>query len=182
MFDRIRKKRLLAESTVVLLALTAMLCLTFWRFLLPSEDENSLFFGCDYWVQQYPNIVLGREMIRDRALPFWEPYSSLGGRPAMAEPVRGYLYPPNFLLFVAGTQLSDETYQSVWVFRVLLHIAFGGVGVFLIARAWNIHFYGAFLAAILFSMSAFQQATLHLANFTDGFSLPEHRFGKRNDP
>jgi hypothetical protein len=116
------------EALAVVALLTGLLCVAFWRYLLPADNAGCLFFRCDYWVQQYPNILFGRQAVLDGAIPFWEPYSSMGGRPALAEAVRGYLYLPNILTFVAGAGLSLEAYQILWILRVLLHMAVGGRG------------------------------------------------------
>ena len=159
------------EALAVLLGLTALLCLAFWRFLLPVDNPASLFFRCDFWGQQYPNILFGRQAVLDHSLPFWEPYSNLGGRPAFAEAVRSYSYLPNLITFGIGAWLSPEAYQTFWVFRVLMHIAAGGTAVYLLMRRWTYGWAAGWLAAVLFCFAGFQQATMHLANFTDGFAL-----------
>lgn len=159
------------EIMAVLLALTGLLCLAYWRFLLPGDNPDALFFGCDYWGQQYPNILFGRQAVLDHTLPFWEPYSNLGGRPGFAEAVRSYAYLPNVITFAIGAWLTPAALQAFWVFRVLLHIAVGGTAVYLLLRRMNYGWGAGLLAGVLFSFAGFQQAAMHLANFTDGFAL-----------
>lgn len=162
---------LVLESLAVLAVLTGLLCLTYWRFLLPLANPSSVFFRCDYWVVTYPFSLLGRQSVIDWTLPLWDPYSRLGGRPGMTENIRAYFYLPNIVSYVIGSRLSAETFQRFLILRGLLQIAFGGTGVYALMRRWTFRWQSALLAAITFSLSGLMQGNVHNPFLADGFSL-----------
>ena len=114
-----------------------------------------LFFGriiftrdIAHWI--FPARWFVRESLLAGELPLWNPYQGLGF-PVLGDPLYGVFYPPNWLLLLVG---------STWVANAVtaldfLHMAWGGLGVFLVARRLRAAPLAATVAALAWSLSGY---------------------------
>jgi hypothetical protein len=97
----------------------------------------------DLTIAHWPSAeFLRQSIIQYDEIPMWNPHA-LGGTPFAADPLSGIYYPPLWLALVISPPLA---------FNILfvLHLAFAGVGVFLLARDEGASIAGALLAGIAF--------------------------------
>ncbi|HEY5119230.1 MAG TPA: hypothetical protein VII90_07215, partial [Anaerolineales bacterium] len=97
----------------------------------------------DLTVTHLPNAeFLRQSLIQYGEIPMWNP-RTLGGTPFAADPLSGIYYPPLWLALVISPPLAFNI-------LFLLHLAFAGVGSFLLARDEGASTAGALLAGIAF--------------------------------
>ncbi|MBN2576102.1 MAG: YfhO family protein [Deltaproteobacteria bacterium] len=101
-----------------------------------------------HWI--FPARAFVRATLLAGELPVWNPYQGLGF-PVLGDPLYGVFYPPNWLLLLVG---------SSWVANALgaldfSHMAWGGLGVFFLARRLRAAPLAAGIAALAWSLSGY---------------------------
>ena len=116
----------------------------------------------DFGLFSYPVASFARESFWRGELPFWNPYNNCG-LPFLAQWNTMVLYPPALLYLL--TPLS-------WGLPLfcLLHLFWGGLGMYLLARHWTNSSVGAALAGIIFAFNGltlnFLMWPSHVATFS----------------
>lgn len=116
----------------------------------------------DYGFFSYPLAHFQRECFWRGELPFWDPYNNCG-TPFLAQWNTMPLYPPAliYLTLPLGWSLS---------FFCLLHLWFGGVGMYRLARRWTGSDFAAAFAGVAFPFSGLTLNLLmwpsHIATFS----------------
>jgi hypothetical protein len=114
-----------------------------------------LFFGriiftrdIAHWI--FPARWFVRTSLLAGELPLWNPYQGLGF-PVLGDPLYGVFYPPNWLLLLAGPGWFARALSALDFF----HMAWGGAGVFLLARRLRSSPVAAAVAALAWSLSGY---------------------------
>lgn len=113
---------LLAGGALVLATLAF-----FWRSV--SGDVFQPADGGDLVSFLFPTYRFAAAELAQGRLPLWNP-TLYGGAPFISDIQAGFLYPPNFLLFLLQPNFDYTTMQ--WL--VLGHIAWAGLGMYLLLR------------------------------------------------
>jgi hypothetical protein len=95
----------------------------------------------------YPRRFVLHETWREGSIPFWNPYSFCG-TPFLADVQAGVLYPPNWVLLP-----WSPAEQLGWF--LFLHVAWGGIGVLLLARRAGAPIGIAALAGTAFGLNGY---------------------------
>ena len=115
------------------------------------------FFRSDYGVIGYPALKYLSETTTAIKLPLWNPFSNCGA-PFLAQWGTMCLYPGN-LIFIALPMP-----WSLGIF-CLLHLWFGGMGMFFLARRWLENPIAAAFAAVAFAVSGVALSCLTWPNY-----------------
>lgn len=121
----------------------------FWQITL----AQGVWFGNDIVRTYHP---LGVELLRalnEGRIPLWTT-GMYGGFPVLADAQIGALYPVNLLLFRLLPAHFALSYS------MLLHLAWAGAGMYLLARAFDLRVSAALLAGLVFSFSGFMFSRL----------------------
>jgi len=134
----------------------------FWQITL----GQGVWFGNDIARTYYPLGVELSRALNEGRLPLWT-LGMYGGFPILADAQIGALYPVNMLLF---RFLSP---QFALAYSMLLHFAWGAVGMYLFARACGLRPASAMLAGLVFSFNGFMFSRLeHATVLTTSTWLP----------
>jgi hypothetical protein len=116
----------------------------------------------DFGLFSYPNAFFQRECFWRGELPFWNPFNNCGV-PFLAQWNTMALYPPALIYLLLPLQWSLS-------FFCLVHVLWGGLGMYLLARRWTNHSLGAAVAGIIFSFNGLTSNFLmwpsHVATFS----------------
>jgi hypothetical protein len=108
----------------------------------------------DLLITHLPNaLYTQRALIEWHQVPFWSP-AILSGYPFAANPLSGLWYLPGWLTVLLPTALGFNL-------AVLIHLLFGGIGLYLFLRSENVATMPALLGAVLFE--ALPKSVAHLA-------------------
>src|SRR6266481_472409 len=123
------------------LILGALVFVSFPQVLLGLET----FVFRDFGLFGYPLAYFQRQCFWRGELPFWNPYNNCGV-PFLAQWNTMSLYPPAliYLLLPLGWSLS---------FFCLLHLFFGGMGMYALAYRWTNDRLGASVAGLVFAFN-----------------------------
>lgn len=121
--------------------LAVLFLLTFPDFFLLHQT----FVYRDFGAFGYPLAFQVQESWREGVIPLWNPYNNCG-LPFLAQWNTMALYPPSLFYVVLPVE------WSVGLFCIL-HLYFGGLGMFHLARRWTGHDLGAALAGVAFAFS-----------------------------
>jgi hypothetical protein len=117
-----------------------------------------LFFGriiftrdIAHWI--FPARWFVRTALLAGELPLWNPYQGLGF-PVLGDPLYGVFYPPNWLLLLVGPAWFARALSALDFF----HMAWGGAGVFVLARRLRGSPVAASIAALAWSLSGYMTA------------------------
>ncbi len=135
-------------------ALGALVLAMFWRLL-----AGRVLFERDIAVLFHPQAEAFFTAIRQGSWPLWNPYPGFG-EPMLANANTQVLYPPTWLLLL----LPPATYYSVYV---LLHLVFGGLGLYALARHLGLSRPAALTGAGVFLVGG---PTLSLINVWNHFA------------
>lgn len=135
---------LLAAGALVLATLAF-----FWRTV--SGDVFQPADGGDLVSFLYPTYRFAAAALARGELPLWNPHL-YGGAPFIADIQAGFLYLPNLLLFLLWPDFPYSTMQ--WL--VLGHLAWAGVGMYVLARTLTWPDHPVSRLAALFAGLAFQ--------------------------
>lgn len=116
----------------------------------------------DFGLFSYPNAFFQRECFWRGELPFWNPFNNCGV-PFLAQWNTMALYPPALIYLLLPLQWSLS-------FFCFVHVFWGGFGMYLLARHWTNHSFGAAVAGIIFSFNGLTSNFLmwpsHIATFS----------------
>jgi hypothetical protein len=116
--------------------------------LLPGINDFAYPLGSSYSdiaISHYPNLIFLRESLADGGgIPFWS-NTILSGYPFAANPLSGLWYPPGWLLLLLPLPLGINL-------LVMLHLLWGGVGVFLLLRKRELDVLPAATGAVTFEL------------------------------
>jgi hypothetical protein len=130
--------------------------LTPWRFALllalcAFASFPQIFLGSQTFVYRdfgyftYPAASFARECFQRGEFPLWNPYNCCG-IPFLAQWNTAALYPPSLIY------LTLPLSWSLGVFQVL-HLVFGGLGMFFLARRWTNNSFAAAVAGVVFAFN-----------------------------
>ncbi len=137
--------------------LALLIAATFPGILIGS----STFVVRDFGMFSYPVAYFHRESFWRGELPFWNPYSNCGV-PFLAQWNTLALYPPSLIYLLLPLAWSLPLF-------CLIHVFWGGMGMYFLARRWTNNCLGAGLAGIIFSFNGLSLNFLmwpsHIATF-----------------
>jgi hypothetical protein len=114
-------------------------------------DEPGFGFGGDAVNTMYPWLKTSVTLISKGELPVWTPYEGLG-RPLYSNIQAAPFYPPTWLLaFITGENLSFFVFQLY----LLCHLGIGGLGIYFLAKNFELSLFSSFAAAIVFMGGGF---------------------------
>src|SRR5208282_4116089 len=129
-----------ADLGAVLL-LVASLVGMFWRVVFTS----AMFFYRDVYNYTFPSARFIHDLCRQGFLPYWNPYLNYG-QPVLANPNLLFFYPFTLLIVLLPIDIA-------FTMHFLVHFAWTGIGVYVLARSWGQTSGGAFFAALVFMFS-----------------------------
>jgi hypothetical protein len=118
-----------------------------WAASASAEERAGPSHNPDCNLSYYPRRAVMHDAWKDGVLPYWNPYSFCGA-PFLADPQVGVFYPANWLLvpFDPGRQLG---------YFLFLHVAWGGIGVWLLARRFTTNAAVAVAAGCAFAVNGY---------------------------
>jgi hypothetical protein len=119
------------------------------------------FLWNDFIEQNFPYRLFSAVSLKQGEFPFWNPYV-FSGMPFLADVQAAVLYPFNLILtlFASREWLSPLLVE----YQIVLHIALGGIGLWLLCRALGCGGWGAILASITFMFCGFLTTHIFHAN------------------
>jgi len=105
------------------------------------------FVARDYGFFAYPLTLFQKQCLWRGELPFWDPYNNCGV-PFLAQWNTLPFYPPSLLYLVFPLAWSLSCFS-------LLHLWFGGFGMFFLARRWTGNGFAAAFAGTAFAFNGF---------------------------
>ena len=132
----------------------------FWRTL--SGDVFQPADGGDLVSFLFPTYRFAAEQIRHGLLPLWNPHL-YGGAPFISDIQAGFLYPPNFLLFLLKPDFDYAALQ--WM--SIGHLYWAGLGMYVLLRGLKVGAEPLSRPAALLGAVAFQYSDallIHLGN------------------
>jgi len=116
----------------------------FWPHL-----SGSAFLWEDFREFTYPNWVFAARSVVSGVVPYWNPFT-FNGMPFTADLQVGFYYPVNLLMF-----LTSGGTLGVWMsqFVIIVHYPLAMIGMWLLARALRVGFWGATLAGIAYGLT-----------------------------
>jgi hypothetical protein len=123
----------------------AILCLTYLPLFL---GQIICFRDIAHW--SFPARAFLRQSLLAGEIPGWNPYQALGF-PVFADPLYGVFYPPNWLFLLVG----PDQVASLVNWQSFFHMAWGGLGVCLLARRLRASTAGTAIAGIAWSLSGY---------------------------
>ena len=96
----------------------------------------------DIAISHYPNAIYLKETLRSGNLPWWSP-AILSGYPFAANPLAGLWYPLGWLALLFPLPLGFNV-------LIILHLLWGGLGMYLLLRAENLSHRASLLGALAF--------------------------------
>ena len=107
-------------------------------FAYPLRSEYS-----DLVITHYPNAVYIRNAIlEDRSIPLWS-QSIFSGYPFHADPLTGYLYPPNWITYILPLPFAFNA-------LIFAHILGGSIGLYIFLRYKKLSRWSAVAGALAF--------------------------------
>jgi hypothetical protein len=127
----------------------------YWRFRITGGPNWQLLTN-DISFEHYPMVSYGFGLLRDGRLPVWNPFE-LCGSPFLAVPYVGIFYPGNLpYLFLDAATAIEVVY--------VLHVAFAGFCMWLLARTVDLGRAGAWAAAATVMWSGAMMSGAQLPN------------------
>ncbi len=113
----------------------------FWKVVFTS----AMFFYRDIYNYTFPSARFIHDLCRRGFLPYWNPYLNYG-QPVLANPNLLFFYPFTLLIVLFPV---DGAFTAHFV----VHFAWAGIGVYVLARSWGQSWRGALFAALFFTLS-----------------------------
>ncbi|MGA3324789.1 MAG: hypothetical protein ABSF45_09970 [Terriglobia bacterium] len=113
----------------------------FWKVVFTS----AMFFYRDVYNYTFPSARFIHDLCRQGFLPYWNPYLNYG-QPVLANPNLLFFYPFTLLIVLLPIDIA-------FTMHFLVHFAWAGIGVYVLARSWGQTYGGAFFAALVFMFS-----------------------------
>lgn len=123
------------------LVLAVLIFIPFWNVLLGLDT----FAVRDFGLFSYPVAFFQRQCFWQGELPWWNPLSCCG-LPFLAQLNTLALYPPSLIYLLLPLSRSLP-------FFCLLHVFWGGMGMYFLARRWTGSQAGAALAGVIFAFN-----------------------------
>jgi hypothetical protein len=134
-----------------LLLLAAALIVAFPQVALGLHT----FFYRDFGALGYPGAIFMRDSLLRGELPLWNPYSHCGV-PYLAQ--MGQWYPPAWLCYFLPLPWAEN-------FSMLVHLWFGGFGMFWLLRRWGVGNFAAAFAGFAFLFNGVSLSCLLWGNY-----------------
>jgi membrane protein YfhO len=128
-------------SMLAAVSLLALAVAPFWK----AVAGYGVLFRRDIGMVWYPLVASFVRCAADGSWPLWDAYRGFG-QPLLADPRAEVLYPPTWLTLA----MSAGTYYTLFV---VAHVAFSGLGLYLLARRWRLSPLGSFGAAAAWVLS-----------------------------
>ena len=125
------------------LALIVAVLLTYWPLL-----AGQIVFLRDTALWVFPARWFVRQSLLAGEFPAWNPYQGLGF-PLLADPLYGVFYPPHWLFLL----VPDGMVAHLASWLSLAHLAWGGIGMVLLARRLSATPLGAAVAGVSWALS-----------------------------
>jgi hypothetical protein len=138
----------LADSLI----LVGLCVLFFWRDLTPRLVDRQQFRLGDFAYQYYAPATYAADRLHTGQLPLWGP-ATFGGHPFVADIQNAVFYPPR-LLTIALTLGHGFPYRALEM-EALAHFLVIAISTYLLARRLTGSRAGGFVAAIVFTFSAY---------------------------
>jgi hypothetical protein len=129
-----------------------------WFLLVLASLYLPLFLGriiftrdIAHWI--YPARHFVQRSLLNGELPLWNPFEGLGF-PVLGDPLFGVFYPPSWLLLLVGSSWLANAVSAL----DFLHMAWGGLGVFFLARRLRARPLAALVAGLGWSLSGYMTA------------------------
>lgn len=139
------------------LILAVLVVIPFWKVLVGAAT----FAVRDFGLFSYPNAFFQRECFWNGGLPWWNPYNCCG-LPFLAQFNTLALYPPALIYLLLPLAWSLP-------FFCLLHLYWGGMGMYFLAARWTGSRAGGALAGVAFAFNGltlnFLMWPSHIATF-----------------
>ncbi len=129
-----------SDLGAIALLIAAVIAL-FWRVVFTS----AMFFYRDIYNYTFPSARYIHDICRQGFLPYWNPYLNYG-QPLLANPNLLFFYPFTILIVLFP---ADAAFTA----HFLIHFAWAGIGVYVLARTWGQTWSGALFAALFFMLS-----------------------------
>lgn len=131
------------RKTLIVLILLAPLFLwipQIFNFAYPLNSDYS-----DLTITHFPNLVFLRQSINTyQEIPLWS-NTILSGYPFASNPLSGLWYPPGWLLLILPLPLGFNI-------LILLHLFWGGIGMYCFLRKNNFGEYPSLIGALIFEL------------------------------
>lgn len=134
--------------------LAAAIALFWWRLWIPL-DAGRMYFSGDILIKDYPLRMGLFRILREGAVPFWDPWQ-FGGWPGLANCEAGVFYPPNWLLIFFVNKPEAAFMVSQWL--VLGHFFIAGLGACALSRHYGLSGHAAAFAGTAFALCGFHSA------------------------
>ncbi len=118
-----------------------------------GRAHERMYLAGDLEDSYYPDLRVIELALFDGQFPLWNPYDR-AGYPFAADPQPGVLYPLNWLLAAIG-HLQGGVSLGLTHFKVLLHIAIAGLGMYLFMRERKQPEPAAAVAAVSYQFGAY---------------------------
>jgi hypothetical protein len=146
-----RRERLWAAGGAAAVAAFALREALFGGRALFERDLETLFYG---------RAEVLRRSVAEGVLPLWNPYPAFG-EPLLALGVTQVLYPPAWLALVLPPHVA-------WALSAALHLAFTGLGLFLLARRLGLSTAASGLAAAAWAGGDALLSAVNMPNLLTG--------------
>ncbi|RPJ55148.1 MAG: hypothetical protein EHM12_12800, partial [Dehalococcoidia bacterium] len=155
-------------DAALILILTFLPCLFFWRLITPHPADRMRIRAGDFTEQYFPlRAFAAQEWVRGR-IPLWNSYL-YGGQPALADIQSGALYPPHvieaLILGRGGPLVGREVGFPLWAleWQVVAHFSLAAVGTYLFVRSlgrqsgvsWRRARFGGVIASLVFTYGGY---------------------------
>jgi hypothetical protein len=114
--------------------------------LAPRASQELRLPSYDFYAYFYPNVLYAGHGLEQGFGLFWNPYQNCG-QPFFALSLTALLYPPSLIFH----WLDRET---ALMLSMVLHLAFGGLGAWLLFREMRLHRVAALAGAVAFQVGA----------------------------
>lgn len=147
------------QKTRNLLAAYWIVVLSPFLLLAPLLLEGKVLFWGTPSLQFVPWWSYALKSLEQGSLPLWNPLNGMGA-PLLANYQVAFLYPPNWVLLVAGKIGGDPGIALMYTLLAGGHLAWAGLGMALLLKRLRFSWFGQTLGGIAFGLSGFLTARL----------------------
>jgi hypothetical protein len=132
-------------------AYSALTLLVFWKLWTPIDGARGS-WRFDPLFEYWQDLVFQLRSLGDGVIALWNPHDR-GGFPLYGDPQPGMFYPVNWLLLLVSAPLGEVIYPMISV-KILLHWAFGSIGMHLFLRRLGAPEPACYVGGVLVSFTA----------------------------
>ena len=132
-------------------AYIAFTLIVFWRLWTPI-DGSIASWRFDPRFEYWGDLIFQCDTLGDGHLALWNPHDR-AGFPVYGDPQPGMLYPLNWLFAVGGALGGGVPYVAITI-KILMHWAFGAIGMHLFVRRLTGSEPASYVSGILFGWTA----------------------------